>query len=416
MTSFSVQSFGCRVNQAEAFTWVDELQKNGLSYIEDAIDSDLVIVNTCTLTRRADRDVQTFIRRVARRNPSSRLILTGCYAERDPESFRRDPNIWRIFSNAEKEEMIAAIVSAFREKSQPQRRFYKSRALVKIQDGCDLACHFCVIPKVRGKSVSRQEKDLLLEVKMLAEKGFEEIVLTGVNLCLFGRDQTPESSLHDLLVSLENIEDLGRIRLSSLDPRFLDKPLLDHISSSEKICPHFHLSLQHGSNNILRKMGRNIGIEDYRFLLALLRRKNPSAALGADVIVGFPEETEEDFEQTFSFFEESPLTYFHVFSFSPRPDTDAAEKVQVDEKIKKKRSARLRALSGKKKTAFQQNFSGRILDAVVIEKENEGARVLTGNYLDVFVPECTAGVRKKVNVRITRVARDRIWGETIRER
>jgi threonylcarbamoyladenosine tRNA methylthiotransferase MtaB len=401
------------VNQAEAFTWVDELQKNGLSYIDDAVKSDLIIVNTCTLTSRADRDVQTYIRRVAKNNPQARLVLTGCYAERDPEDLHQDPKIWRVFSNTEKEEMVNVIISLFGERRQPSRSFYKSRAPVKIQDGCDLACHFCVIPKVRGRSVSREREDIQHQVKQLVGEGFEEIVLTGVHLCLYGRDMTPKTSLLQLLESLEDIDGLGRIRLSSLDPRFLDKPLLDHISASRKICPHFHLSLQHGSKRILEKMGRNIGPETYLSIMTSLRQKRPEAALGADIIVGFPEETEEDFEQTRVFLQESPLAYFHVFSYSPRPGTEAAGQAQVDERIKKQRGNRLRILSDKKRLVFQKDFIGKILDAVVIEKEDTGARVLTGNYLDVFVPGCQTPVRKGADIRITRVEQDRIWGETV---
>jgi threonylcarbamoyladenosine tRNA methylthiotransferase MtaB len=400
MRSFSIQSFGCRVNQAEAFQWADEFQKHGLEYGEDHLISDLVLINTCTLTSQADRDVRRFIRRVARDNPEAKLVVTGCYTDRTNDRLDDVPQVWRIFSNKDKQELPQKILSLIRRQKENSYRPYRSRALVKIQDGCDHRCSFCVVPGVRGDSRSSEKNEVKDEVKRLLDRGFREIVLTGIHICLYGRDLRPRGSLLDLLECLEELPGLVRIRLSSLDPRFLDQGMIEHLVAAQKICPHFHLSLQHGSDSVIKRMGRKIEVSDYTRILDSLRARSPQASLGADVIVGFPGETDHDFEKAYRFLERSPLSYFHVFKYSPRPDTAAAGWEQIREEIKKERAQLLRKLSKRKNLAYRERFVGTERDAVVIKKDGVKAQVLTDNYIAVLVSHCRQAEKEKVRVRI----------------
>ncbi len=413
MTSFSIQTFGCRSNQAEAFLWANEFQKHGLKYEKDFSRSDLVVVNSCTLTGRADSDTRSFIRRVSRLNPKARLIVTGCYAQRAPEELRNMPQVSCLLSNTEKKDLDKKILSFAGPGKERQISPFRSRASVKIQDGCNFGCTFCIIPSVRGRSVSLDKREILARIKEFISQGSREIVLTGIHLCSYGLDLNTKSSLLELLQDIESLKGLRKLRLSSLDPRFLSPSLMEHITASDKVCPHFHLSLQSGSDDILHRMGRKIKVEDYKSILAGLREKSPQASLGADIIVGFPGETEEDFSQTYCFLEQSPLTYLHVFSYSPRPGTAAASWQQANGKVKKERAGLLRALSSRKNTTFRRLFVGKESEAIVIKKGKAGTEVLTSNYFKVFIPSCPRDEGKEVRVKITKVDNKKTTGQIV---
>lgn len=413
MTSFLIQNFGCRVNQAEAFLWADEFQRQGLRLEKDLARSDYILMNTCTLTSRADRDVKQFLKKAARINPRAKLIVTGCSVEQRPEQFQRNPQVWLLASNQEKNELAARILSLISTEEEFIPLPYRSRAFLKIQDGCDFRCTFCIIPRVRGKSRSFESEEIITQVQKFIAQGFKEIVLSGIHLCSYGLDLRPRSSLLELLKALESLDGLGRIRLSSLDPGFLKTPLLEHITQSLKICQHFHLSIQYGSDRVLVQMGRRNKVEDYRALLDYLRQASPDASLGADIIVGFPGETEEDFAETYSFLEQSPLTYFHVFSYSPREGTPASTWVQVAERTKKERSAFLRECSKEKNFEFRRLFLNRKCDGIVIKKENGNTEVLTSNYIKVSVPSGLEHEGEDVTVKITRITNDKTEGNII---
>jgi len=412
MTSFAIQTFGCRVNQAEALNWADFLQSHGLRYSDDSSKSDWIIVNSCTLTSKADRDVRAFIRRTVRKNSSCRMIVTGCYAEREYDKLVKMPQVFEVVRNKDKKDLPGKILAEVSEGKKSVRTPFRSRALVKIQDGCDFRCSFCIIPFVRGRSVSVPERDIIRQIRRFIQQGYREIVLTGVHLCLYGKDLFPRSRLLTLLQRIENLEGLGRIRLSSLDPRFMDEEILEHISRSEKICPHFHLSFQHGSNRILRRMGRNISLSDYKRVLFKLQSQRPEAGVGCDIMVGFPGESEKDFEKTALFLEESPLSYFHVFSYSPRPGTVAADWPQVDSRLKKERAALLRRLSLRKNMEFRRQRLGKIEKSIVIQNKGIGAaQVLTGNYINVLVDSCSFEERDEVDVKLIYTDAIRTRGE-----
>ena len=413
MTSFSIQSFGCRVNQAEAFSWVDEFQKHGLRYEKDFFKSDLVLVNTCTLTSRADRDVRNFLNRTSRLNPNARLIVTGCFAERAADELKEFPQVWQVFSNQKKEELPAKIISLIGPTAEGSRTSYRSRALVKIQDGCSLSCSFCIIPQVRGRNKSTLPDIILQRMQDYVAQGFQEIVLTGIHICLYGSDFSPQLTLLDLLKKMDGLKNPPRIRLSSLDPRFISEALLKHLSASKLICPHFHFSLQHGSEDVLRRMGRRVKISDYVRILGFLREKRPTVSLGADVIVGFPGESDLEYEKMVQFLKKSPLTYFHVFPFSPRPGTDAENWSPVNDKVKKERAAQLRQLSKEKSLNFRRTKIGEKMDAVVVKKGKQKTRVLTDNFIEISVPSCSSGEKERVNVRITRVTDKQTFGQIL---
>jgi len=434
MPSFCIRNFGCRVNQAESFAWTEAIREGGLRYEADPSRSDLVVVNSCTLTGRAERDVRKFIRKIARENPAAGLVVTGCSAERGEEEIGRMPRVLLVLPNSEKgglPERVLALAGtpgpdAARGPAagEPADDFLRSRALLKVQDGCDDRCTFCVIPSVRGRSSSVGQKEVLARVRDLVRQGFREIVLAGIHLSSYGRDRESGGTLLGLLRAIEEVEGLGRVRLSSLDPRRTDETLAAHISGNPKICQHVHLSLQHASERVLEEMGRAVGPGVYRSVLSALRQRSPEASLGADVIVGFPGETEADFALLENFLRQSPLTYFHVFSYSPREGTPAASRPQVADAVTKKRSLALRSLSAEKNSEFRASFLGREMEAVVVRKKdgrdpereagNSGfAELLTGNNIRVVVPSCPAPRREIVRVRITRVLQHSTEGEVV---
>jgi threonylcarbamoyladenosine tRNA methylthiotransferase MtaB len=410
MTSFSIQNFGCRVNQAEAFEWAEAFERRGLVFEADATLADLVVINTCTLTSRADRDVRKFIRRVSRLNPRARLVIAGCFVEKGREDLVARPQSWLVLSNEEKRDLPERVAAGLSAAPRADSRPLRSRALLKVQDGCDLHCTFCIIPQVRGRSRSLAAGDVLARAGALIDRGFREIVLCGIHLSSYGHDLSPRTSLFRLLEELAGLDGLGRLRLSSLDPRLLDPELNAFVTTNPRICPHFHLSLQHASEDILRRMGRNSRAVDYAETLRALRAGRSDAALGADIIVGFPGETERDFSDLRDFLESSPLTYFHVFAYSPRPNTPAAAWPQVLDAERRRRSAALRALSARKRRAFQESFLGRRLDGIVVTKSGGSVGVLTGNYIDVRLPGCAAAPGEAVSVRIDQVGPSGVRG------
>ena len=424
MPSFSIRNFGCRVNQAEAFAWAEAFRTGGLWLEDDPARSDLVVVNSCTLTARADRDVRRFLEKISRENPAAKIVVTGCGAGEALARAGTPPGVVLVVPNVEKDGLPGKVLALARRgearkmaeggtDAAPAERgpggdFFRARALLKIQDGCDNRCAFCVIPSVRGRSVSVGEKTVLARARDLVAAGYRELVLAGIHLSSYGADLGPGHSLAGLLERVERIEGIGRIRLSSLDPRRTDGALAARIAGNPRFCQHFHLSLQHASERILKDMGRPGGADAAAALLADLRRRSPDAALGAYVIAGFPGETEDDFRRLEEFLRDSPLTYWHAFPYSPRSGTPAAARPQVPDAVKSRRAVALRRLSAGKNLRFRQSFEGRELAAVVIRaagspgRGDGAAEVLTGNYIRAFVAGCPAPRRQIVRVHIVR--------------
>jgi threonylcarbamoyladenosine tRNA methylthiotransferase MtaB len=426
MPSVAVRPFGCRASLAEAFAWAEALRGRGLRLEKDWERSDIVLVNSCTLTGRADRDVRKFVRVVGRGDAGPGVVVAGCYAERAPAELAALPNVVAVLPRSAKPRVVETVAALAAERASRRpgggeraaageeagsERPFRARAHLKVQDGCDSRCAFCVIPGVRGRSASLPPDQVAAAVRSLAGRGFREIVLAGIHLASYGRDLEPRRTLDGLLGGIGEAAGPARLRLSSLDPNLVDGALVERLAGGKGICPHFHLSLQHASERVLRLMGRPGGAAAHARVLDGLARLAPDAAIGADILVGFPGETDRDFAELSDFLEASPLTYCHVFPFSPRPGTAAAARPRPPEGVVTARARELRRLAAAKDLRFRRRFLGRALEAVVIRRSDREAEVLTGNGVKVIVPSAPAPRGELVRVKIVRALAGRTEGE-----
>lgn len=408
---FYISTFGCRANQADSAVLRDDLRRHSLQESDSHLHADLVIVNSCTVTHSADQDVQQFIRKVHRENPRAKIVVMGCYAERDPESLSRIEGVRYVVGNKEKPDLVQILENDIKNdgtycgpvrihhgdlSQEKQLRLApfmdigaKTRPFLKIQDGCDARCSYCIIPFVRGVGRSAEPDDIIKQVEALVDAGYKEIVLTGIHLGTYGWKLESTTTLAGLIRRILQETKLERLRIGSVEPMRFSSELIDLAVESSRIAPHFHLPLQSGSNKILRMMRRPYTIKRYAGIVNTIREKLPNAAIGTDVIVGFPGETEEDYLQTYDFIKSSPLTYLHVFSYSPREGTSAADFAnQIDVPTIKRRSQQLRQLSFEKNSEFRRSFLGRTLSVLTLSEEQgeTGEPYLSGlsdNYLKV---------------------------------
>ncbi|MCS7041737.1 MAG: tRNA (N(6)-L-threonylcarbamoyladenosine(37)-C(2))-methylthiotransferase MtaB [Bryobacteraceae bacterium] len=401
MRRFFVQNFGCRATQADGAALEGLLRQRGLEPSGDAAGADVVIINTCTVTAAADEDARKAIHRVHRENPAARIVVTGCYAQRAPQELAQVPGVAWVVGNSHKAEIAGllerleipaeyhgqVLIGDIREQvsflSAPVEDAPgdRTRPNLKIQDGCNNPCAFCIIPAVRGPSRSMPEEEVLARVRALAER-YAEIVLTGVNLGRWGRERgfAAGRRLHDLLRRILEETNVRRLRISSVEPMDWTDELIDLMASSPRIAPHVHMPLQSGSDAMLRRMKRRYRVRHYEDRLLRAARCMPDAAFGADVMTGFPGETEAEFEETLEFVARMPFTYLHVFTYSERPGTPAAAMPgPVPWEVRKERTRRLRQLAAEKNLAFRRRMIGRTLSAVTLG----GGRALTANYLSV---------------------------------
>jgi threonylcarbamoyladenosine tRNA methylthiotransferase MtaB len=388
---FSVINLGCRSNYFDGELLAQKLTEKGYTRVQE--QADIYIINTCTVTSEADRSSRQFIYRAKRENPKAIVVATGCYAQTNPQALARLKEVDLVVGNSHKDQLVEILedylqgrgervfVDNIFKDSQVKNFdlvvfFERVRPFIKVQEGCNNFCTFCVIPYARGKLRSVPMEKVLEQVKSLAERGFKEIVLTGTQLTQYGWDLN--TSLYQLLLELLRIKDIELFRLSSLYPSEIDQKLLDLITQEERIAPHFHLSLQSGSNRILKLMERDYTVEDYIKLVETIVQRRPISAIGTDIIVGFPTETEEDFEETYKLVQNLPFAYLHVFSYSDRPHTKASKMFpKVEERIKKERVRLLKALDQKKREEFKGSMKGKTLRAIILEE----GRALTENYI-----------------------------------
>lgn len=471
MATFFIEQFGCRATQADAAAIERQLIERGYAVSADANSADVVVVNTCTVTAAADLQARQSIRTIHRDNPGARVIVTGCYAQRAPQELAALEGVSWVVGNSHKPEIPRIIQESGQEMGQEigremapesfptarqgfvplstiatdalslgrgpakiltgdmleQRELLvapveggeagHTRPVLKIQDGCNKHCSYCVIPQVRGRSRSLAPRSVIEEIRKLCEGGAREVVLSGIDLGNYGRDLAPRAELGEVLRRILDETPVERLRVSSVEPMDVTADLVAIFAASERMARHFHMPLQSGSDRILAAMHRWYRAEHYARRAELAREWLPGAAIGADVIAGFPGETEKDHQETLSLIERLPLTYLHVFSFSARPGTAAAElRNQVPEKTIARRARELRALGEKKKAAFQTKQTGRSMRVLTLNRRGEDAsgpwtRALSSNYLDVRVSG-EWPPNQFLDVRITDVTDGHLTGST----
>lgn len=417
-------TLGCKINQYETDLMRRDVLSSGSTIVPFDAEADVYVINTCSVTAKSDYQCRQAIRSAVRKGQGAKVVVTGCYAETRPDEIKRIPGVDLIISNREKHRIKQYVHSlipaagenewttdAGRTAAIPGAR---TRGFLKIQDGCDNRCSYCIVPSARGGSRSAGPADVLQEFELLVQAGCPEIVLSGIHIGVYGLDLTPRTDLTSLLRILLAQRGRARVRLSSIEPREITDGIIEFLGTG--LCRHLHVPLQSGDDFILRAMGRDYTPAFYRDLLRRIADRVPGIALGADVMVGFPGEGETEFRNTFRLIEESPLTHLHVFSFSPRPGTQAAEmEDQVPETVKKQRNEKLRELGNRKNLAFRKKFSGSELEVVVEGKVDAGRGCLSGladNYIRVMIMDSSPGSSgRKIKVRITDVSESATTGE-----
>lgn len=424
MNKVALATLGCKVNQYETELIREQLERSGFDPVSFGEKAGLYIINTCSVTERAAQKSIELIKKA--RNRSSLLVVTGCYAEAEKDRLKKMfPWIDLVVENKEKSN-IGNIINGNGKNHQEKQTYIgnfnaHNRAFVKVEDGCNQFCTYCIIPYVRGKEIrSRSLSEVLREMENLAEQGFKEVVLTGINLGLYGTDLNPQVKLLNLLKKAECLEEKIRIRLSSLEPHLLSVELIDFMAQSSWICPHLHLPLQSGDAEILKRMGRRYTLEEYRRLLRKVREKIPSVAITSDVMVGFPGEEESNFSNTYRFLQEMKFSRLHIFRFSPRKGTRAYSiKPRIEEKVKKERSKLLRDLGNKLSQDFASQFLGKTLTVLAEDQPDTESGLLFGyteNYIRVLFQGEEELKNRLVRVRLIEVKDGTALGKIVNNR
>ena len=383
---YSVITFGCRVNQADSLRMEEEFRARG-GTASAAVDADVVVVNTCSVTASADQGARQTIRRLARDNPASRIVVTGCYATRCETDLAALPNVVQVVGNDDKSALVARMADgdgpcgAAVEPGASGRTAYTLR----VQTGCDAQCSYCIIPSTRGAGRSLPIAEVLHEVRRIASAGFKEIALTGVHLGSYGRDLRPSRTLADLLRAIEPLDVDVVFRISSLEPMDCTPEIVDLVACSRgRFAPHFHLPLQHADDRMLAAMRRPYSLDFYRRLVDGIRARLPHASIGSDLIVGFPGETDAQFSANLSYLPASVLTHLHVFPYSDRPGTEAtALPGKVDGITIRGRGTKLRQIGAELTSRFHAANGGTVRPGLTLE---DGSLVVTDNYLKVRIP------------------------------
>jgi threonylcarbamoyladenosine tRNA methylthiotransferase MtaB len=455
--TYHVENFGCRATQADGAAIERQLEGRGLSRAA-ATEADVVILNTCTVTNSADQDARAAIRRVQRQNPAAKIIVTGCYAQRSPEDIAKLPGVTAVIGNSHKDQLAEIVLDSALPhhplfpiggltdnwELRTENSIYvsdifahtellaapvfqsaaRTRPILKVQDGCDNRCSFCVIPAVRGQSRSLPSERVVAEVNTLVAAGYRELVISGINLGRWGRD-LPGNAQHftALIHAILDQTDLQKLRISSVEPMDWTDELIALVSESPRIAKHAHVPLQSGSDAVLRRMHRKYRPWHYRQKIEKIHAAMPDAAIGADVMVGFPGESDSEFKCTLRLIEDLPFNYLHVFTYSARPGTPAASMGNpVPFHVARERSKALRDLAAEKKKAFMLRFVGKTLEAITLAGNSEeihGKRrettamfseALTDNYQKLFLTERYAP-NQWLNVRILQLQDAALLGQ-----
>lgn len=395
-------SLGCKVNQYETNAMAQKFIEHGYEVVEFDEYADVYIVNTCTVTNVADRKSRQMLRRAKEINKDATLVACGCYAQVAKDELKKIPEIDLIIGNNEKNDIIQIVENHISQKGAEDlvsdvmyKLDYvelgtttyteKTRAVIKVQDGCDRFCSYCLIPYARGHIRSRKIENVIEEIKKVVEEGINEVVITGIHIASYGRDFKGKNiGLIDLLEEINKIQGLHRIRLGSIEPTIITDEFVERLSKLDKICDHFHLSLQSGCTETLKRMNRRYTTEEFRDVTKRLRAKFPNAALTTDIIVGFPGETDDEFNTTYEFLKDIAFYKMHIFKYSQRKGTKAAVMPnQVDGKIKEERSKKLIELSNENEYNYNKKYIGKQVEVLFEEREGEYLKGHTTNYIVV---------------------------------
>lgn len=407
MPKFNITTLGCKVNQYESEAISTYLKESGWEQTTGG-DAEVCIINTCTVTGKASMQSRQAIRQIIRANPGARIIVTGCYAQTEAEEIKATiEGVHEIVGQGDKHRIPEAVLNL--EKQPPYPAVPRSNAceetvfrhlpvtvygsrtrpFLKIQDGCNAFCTYCIVPYARGRSRSMPVEDVMQNLRQLVKAGYHEAVLTGIHVGCYGLDLTPETNLAELLKRILTERVIDRLRLSSIEPRELTDEMIEMVAASDRFCRHFHIPLQSGDDQILKRMHRPYDRQLFRERIMAIHEHLPDAAIGVDTLIGFPGETEAAFENTHALIEELPVTYLHVFPFSPRQETPAAgypDHVAPD--VLKERCSRMRELGRRKKSAFYKAQLGKMAEVLIEDKRNGATGLLKGitsNYLNVLL-------------------------------
>ncbi len=412
-------TLGCKLNFSESSTLAREFVQNGHERTEDFKEADVCIINSCSVTEHADKKCRNIVRRIHKLNPEAIIAVTGCYAQLKPYEIAAIEGVDIVLSNNDKADVYQKVMELGKKgvrqevtscTTEELTRFFaafssgdRTRAFLKVQDGCDYCCSYCTIHNARGASRNMPIADLVKEAEAIAAEGHKEIVITGVNTGDFGR--TTGESFADLLRALDRVDGIERYRISSIEPNLLTDEIIDICATSKKFQPHFHIPIQSGCDRVLRDMHRRYNTAMFEARIEAVRKAMPDAFIGIDVIVGFPGETDEEFQQTYDFLERLAPAFLHIFPFSARANTPAAEmKNKVQDSVKTDRAARLEALCDKLHREFYERFVGTEAD-VLWESSQKGGKMFgfTENYIKVKMPYDGAKINLSERVKLAKV-------------
>ena len=417
MTTVALSTLGCKTNQFESAAMHEALAKAGYTLVPFADAADIYVVNTCTVTAKADAESRRIVRRAARTNPQATIVVTGCYAQVAVDAVKDLPGVRLVLGNDEKKDLVSLlqgigpvqqvrvgdIMSRERVAHLPLETFAEhTRAFLQIQNGCEAYCSYCIVPFARGRSRSVLPDDILAGVDRFLAGGFREIVLTGIHLGAYGLDLHPPTSLRELVATIIASHDVPRLRIGSVEPQEIDPQLIDLLATHPAICPHLHIPLQAGSDGVLARMNRRYTTAEFAELLARITSRLPQVTIGLDLIAGFPGETDAEFQEGFDFISRLPVAYCHVFPYSPRPGTAAADMPhQVPPAVVRDRAAQLRQLGEEKGRQWREQHLHQTLQVLGQELLAGGlVRGLARNYLTVIYPGGNELLNREVAIQI----------------
>ncbi len=417
VTKVALDTIGCKLNQAETEILARQLLEAGYRLVSAADKADIYVLNTCTVTQIADSKSRHLLRLAHRQNPEARLVVTGCYAQRAPQELAQIEGVDFVLGNGQKPNLLRLLEDsgypsrANSAQAATNRRdsILRTRAFVKVQDGCRNYCAYCIVPLVRGEEKSVPVERVIAEIKQRVVEGYQEVVLTGTEIGAYSCDGVGFVGLLERVLGQTAV---NRVRLSSLQPQEVSSELV-RLWSNERLCPHFHLSLQSGSDTVLRRMKRRYSVAEYRRAVSLIREAVPEVAITTDIIVGFPGETEEEFQESYDFCRQMEFARIHVFPFSTRAGTEAALMPQpVDDKVKKQRSRQMLALATASTLNFRKRYSGKTIPVLWEQQSHNGVWTgLTGNYIKVYTRSSENLANKLLPAKLLEVKGDGVWGE-----